>query len=753
MTMISNYYAQVGVQIRRDSIQKVDRYLNNIHKRMRNFQRRVGRMSTIRFTARLDSARTMARLQRDMSNLGRNLRVDIRNISLSRESLNRSLQQMFGGQQQALQLNARISQQSLERMRDQVRNSLSNISISPTMNARVSRGSYGSTAAAAAAGAAAGARTGHKWAGDKTKRMSPTSGRRFNPWYNPMMIGGGLGAFMRYGVYSLPFMAGTMGAISIARRAEDIQSAYRVLDVASGSPIAGAGQMRFLQDLGDRLGFVGRDVAPQYSRLMLAARGSSLEENLQDHFANFMSYSAVTGSDPDTINTMIRRILSSRMITKSDLDQLSTAGFSNIYQLMADAITGGDVEKLREEIKGSGLDAEKVLPKLFNIMGRESDKFISSYYKSIERHRGRAAQATEVWWQNFMGGGVEEAMTDFYRTWTFLSEKSHDGARQFGGYLAGIVYQFNALLLAANDLWDYVRLDAKEGNIWAQWFGDPEDNKIVNHFNKIRSSFSGLLTNMRALWDEHGGSILGIFREMAESVSKVSVSLFRAAEIGTAFLSGGVQKALWTTAKHEAEDEGYLDEFLANRPGYKTNLEAEKATSKILSASEGQNKAVSLVASLAERGIYEPLGLTSIVGDEESGYRWSFPRMKGGWGTEGYTGESLRNVSRFLTHPDMSIVNHPSYAHLGLATDREYDPDALGRGAEKVLKSMENYIDSRLSPYREGPVDLNVIVSGSISHDGDVVNVEGLNARILGTVGDEISRTLFPTQYPNNQPQ
>lgn len=725
MTMISNYYTQVGVEIRRDSLRKVDQYLRQIRQRLQNFQRTVNRVGSFRVTARLDSTRTMARLQRDINNIGRNLRVSVNRVAISRDNLSRSIQQAFSGTQGAIQLNARVSQQSLDAMKEQVRNSLSNLTISPSVNAKVSRGTFGSSAVGAAAGAAAGARTGHRWAGDKTKRMSPTSGRRFNPWYNPMMVGGGLGAFLRYGVYSLPFVAGAMGFSALTDRAERIQSSYRLLDVATGSPMAGLEQMEFLQRLGSDLGFVGMDIAPQYARLLTAARGTSLERDMPTHFENFMRYAAVTGADTETITVLMRRILSRRRLRTGDFDQLEVAGLSNITQLVADAVTGGDTEALSEMLAGSGVDAEKILPQLFNQMGRESVKYLDQYYSTLERHRGRAAQASERWWQGFMKGGVEEALTDFYIMWAQIANESADSATNWGNFLSTIIHGFNSAVLSAVELWEYISKSPQEGNIWVEWFGDPDDNPVLTTFRNMMSAAESTTEHLKVIWENHGEDIKSILKGAFALYTETMRMLMELVETSTAFFAHGTGGILYTVGLQKARKEGEEAEraYKARYNPDGTLKDASVGAADPLTEALGESTGLEKASGIFAETMANSFGMTYLDRDSEGNWVWSrglLPYFKGeDWGAE-VAPESFASVV-----PDLNQIEAKKSAE----ERREYEAELL---ANSLLKVMELRSPTPVS-------DLNVLVTGSISVDGSL-DVDG--ERIEITVEDVIGRTI-----------
>src|SRR5690606_9057477 len=111
---------------------------------------------------------------------------------------------------------------------------------------------------------------------------SPHSRRTFSPWHNPMMIGGGVGAFLRYGAYSLPFVAGTMGLNAMAGNLGQLQRTNLLLGTSSGSTQIGREQMEFLSNLGNRLGFTTSSIAPFYSQMFAGSRGTALESQLPE---------------------------------------------------------------------------------------------------------------------------------------------------------------------------------------------------------------------------------------------------------------------------------------------------------------------------------------------------------------------------------------------------------------------------------------------------------------------------------------
>lgn len=567
MAMISDFHARVGVDIDRGALQQIEKYLSDIRRRFQSFQREISRSATVRVNARLNRTASRTALNRDLQVVGRGLRMQLDNIQLNRATLARNIQASLraGSSASRVELEATISRSSIQAMRDQVARGLRDLVISPTINPRLidrrmSSGLRGSGA------------EGTTRARDKTKRMSPTSGRTFNPWYNPMLVGGGLGAFIRYGAYSLPFVAGTMGASAITSRVAAMQTASNVLDFYSGGSGLGGRHRDFLGALGERLGFTATDISPAYGRLLAASRGTDLENQIPQGFRSLMEFASVTQMDRVQVTDLFARMANRRQIRTTDLDTLVTAGMPMAFEAMAAVTTGGDVKQLRELLKGEGLDASEVLPKFFNELGKRSQSYLDDYYKTIDRQRGRAQRTTEMWMENFMSGDVERALADFYAVWAQVGGESVEFASLSGKIFSLAVNSVSNILLGLNEIGAWFKGEERDGNFMAYLFGESSSNEVREIILGIIKDIKNMTLDLMETLAPLGPHLIGVFTTLAEYAIPIMRDLTDLIQILVYSMMGGISGARWAIDRQTARRQGRLEEFEAANPTYKGYL-------------------------------------------------------------------------------------------------------------------------------------------------------------------------------------
>lgn len=196
------------------------------------------------------------------------------------------------GSNTGIRIGALLSQSSLSEMRRQIRDSINQLIVSPTINPRIN--------AAQARAQRSGQSSGG--VGDRITRTDPR--KTHNPWHNPMMIGGGAGAFIRYGVFSLPFIGGAMGLNALNTFAHEVQSQRTSLDmVSSMSTIGRSGDdnREYLRGLAQTVGKTSMGMAPIYTQMLAASAGTELEPQMRDMFAGIMQYASVMGLGEQSI--------------------------------------------------------------------------------------------------------------------------------------------------------------------------------------------------------------------------------------------------------------------------------------------------------------------------------------------------------------------------------------------------------------------------------------------------------------------
>lgn len=295
MTMISSYYASLGVGIDKSSINAVGSYLGKIEKQMMSFQKRIGKAGYIDIKVRVDTAKAGLALQRSLNTISRTSSLNVKNINISAAQMTKALNQSLNrpGQSTRIRMGALLSQSSLSDMRNQIRTAINSLVVRPTINPRVNAAT-GRTTRTPTGGS--GGTTG------ASQRRNAYSGTH----HNPMMLGGSAGAFMRYGAYSLPFVAGTLGLNSLTNKAATLQSQEMMMNASIGNRETSREQMQFLSTLGDRLGRTTESMSPFYGQMYAGARGTALEGALPAGFTSLMEYGSVMGLNDESMKGSIR---------------------------------------------------------------------------------------------------------------------------------------------------------------------------------------------------------------------------------------------------------------------------------------------------------------------------------------------------------------------------------------------------------------------------------------------------------------
>src|SRR5690606_3612700 len=171
MTMISNYYAQVGVKLDKASLKSVRTYLNSIEKQLKSFQSKLNKGGKTKNGLALNvslkiNPKSISSVQRELNSLSKNLVINIKSINFSRSSINKAMKGAASQSASALIINASLSQQSLNTIRSQIRGALSGITIpGARAGGRVSSGG------------------GSFGGGRGVTTESPHSRRTFSPWH------------------------------------------------------------------------------------------------------------------------------------------------------------------------------------------------------------------------------------------------------------------------------------------------------------------------------------------------------------------------------------------------------------------------------------------------------------------------------------------------------------------------------------------------------------------------------------------
>lgn len=292
MTVVSQYYAEVGVGLNHRSLRSVQAYFKTIERTMLNFKRRVEKNQGLDIKAKVDTASLLKSLTKSTGRIAKAVVVPLSRFTVNESGLARALNRALSSAKvgREVKFGATLSARSLSAMRTQVRQALEGTIIRPRINPtilggrrRVDSGGGGS---------------------DWIKRSDPRNTSRMNPWHNPMMLGGGAGAFLRYGAFSLPFIGGAIGLNAINAFASEQAAQKTSLDMVSAMSTTGKtgdDNRAFLKSLAQQTGKTSMGMTPIYTQMLAASTGTELEAKMPDMFSGIMQYASVMGLGEESI--------------------------------------------------------------------------------------------------------------------------------------------------------------------------------------------------------------------------------------------------------------------------------------------------------------------------------------------------------------------------------------------------------------------------------------------------------------------
>lgn len=228
--------------------------------------------------------------------------IRLRNFHASQKdvvaAINRALN--VHGSTSRIRIGALLSQSSLTEMRNQIRQAINQLVVNPTINPRVRVTRTGVVQGQGVGGSEGG--------GTRPNRFTTRDPRSMNPWHNPMMIGGSAGAFMRYGMFSLPFVAGAYGLNALSQNMTRLEGHNIMLTTSTQSPVVAREQFDVVNRISEGLGLKTSDILPFYAQMFAGARGTTLEQELPSSFQGFMEYAMAMGVNDQQLEGGIRAI-------------------------------------------------------------------------------------------------------------------------------------------------------------------------------------------------------------------------------------------------------------------------------------------------------------------------------------------------------------------------------------------------------------------------------------------------------------
>jgi len=485
MTTVAQYYASVGIQTDPKSLAGVTSYLGKLEKQIAGFQARISRQKALQLRLGIDSSDLARKLQLAVNKAtslrtGNAVSIKLNSFSVSQRALRTAIANALpkSGMQGSIPVGLRVSGASLSLMRSQIKAALEGTAINPRINARVNASVRGGARNTTGGGGYAGRNSTAFWG------SADRGGRSHNPWHNPMMIGGGFGAALRFGAFSLPFVGGVYGLNAMNRFASEQVAQNTALDMVSDMStlgVTGDQNRAFLRKLAQETGKTSMGMTPIYTQMLAASQGTELESKMPKMFSGIMKYASTMGLGEESIKramTGFQQMIGKRTIMAEELKGQVGEHIPTVIPLMAKAM-GVDVKTLFKMMADGKLDPMEALPKLAALMEEMSGPAMAKYQQSLPYKQGRFQEQQQLLMQDINDRGGAAGLSSIWDTLRQVMSDSRDDAEWIGRYFERGAHALNAAMLLPTELKRWLNGETDVRNFWQDMFGDADSNPAV----------------------------------------------------------------------------------------------------------------------------------------------------------------------------------------------------------------------------------------------------------------------------------
>lgn len=510
MTMISQYYAKVGVDTDRKSLSSVDSYLGSIERKFQGFQRKLRRGN--HFKLEFSGNEVVKSLNKSLrKGGGQRASLDLGRVSFKHDSLIRSLNNSLKKASAAgreLGIDAKLSGASLQNIRRQLRELTAVLNVNANVRGTTTGvGSGFSTQTGLPNQLGADRRFPHN-----VKREDPTGNRSMSKYYNPIMMGGASGAIARYGMHALPLYGGVLGINSMVNKAaineQQVSQLRSTIDVYGGTGNL-ENYLKNLETISDNLAVQTGDLIPNFTEAIGAWIGTPIEDAAVKSFNEVTKLTVSMGLNAkDTSETL-------SAFTNMFLTQKSTGGrfqstrsekLPPVVQIAADALYGGDTRKMFADMREERIDVKTAIPIVLAEMNKRSKSGLDRRFEQLTYQRDRLGKVGDDFFTRVMGSGGEKGLTMLYRA---LSDSLGDAdiGKFFGNLLFKATKAASLFTIGISDIIKF-RMTGEWGeDSIGDYFGDGFKTAVENLF-KIHDVMGevtkGFLTLMQFLANKLG---------------------------------------------------------------------------------------------------------------------------------------------------------------------------------------------------------------------------------------------------------
>lgn len=376
---IARFFASMSIAIDRKSVMAVDKTLDRLEKKLRNFGKLTNKNLKFKFDLsrfQVDHKKLNAALGNALDQASTKVVFEIRNFSVNQRNMQAAVQRASRGVARNTQMPISAGRQGVQ-----------GVTVAPR--------SVSSHASA-----------------------------------NYLHAGGATGAFMRYGAGSLPLIGGAYGVGMLNKANQEMVSAN-----ISAQSVLGEQAKPLLDRLAERSDYMGisyKDTLPQFTKFMASSMPLMGVDDSQKTFESFMQFGRTRGADKISMNralTAIGQMSAKGQIMAEELKgQLGdAAGFGELPQLFAEAyqvstsggLTGGPARAvLMKAMEKGQVKTADLLPIVSRMMDDLSKGGIEQARNSSSAQQMRAENALVGkggLLQQFSEGGGESGFARFWK--------------------------------------------------------------------------------------------------------------------------------------------------------------------------------------------------------------------------------------------------------------------------------------------------------------------------------------------------
>lgn len=443
MAAVASYFAQVGINVDTDSLNKVDAYFRALEGKFTKIRGKLGDGVTLRVNAELQFTKSYRRVRDQLAQMGNSLTLTIKKLNFgvnAKQIKSQAEAQLKTGIR--VKVNPYITQTDILALRKQIQMGMQSVPVTlryagglkpPTQSVR---GSGGSSRGGSGLGS-------------------------IPPFSTLSNLSRGLsGFFLRGGVNALPFIGGAMGVNRLQEATTQYQSNKIASDVifANVEQLPGGGDeaRQRVFDYAMQAGLRYKDILPEYNKFMSTAMPSMGYEGGDKAFKAITAYGMTHGSDPDSINRAMKAITQmagkGRVGAEELRQQLAdAAGFGGANLMFAEAYakkkntgkTGqAAIADLEAAMKKGLVKTAEILPLVVEEMAKRAAPGMKKASETSTAEKNRAMSMRDKMFESFTKNGGEKGLATMWQALEGVFTRLQDRMPQIGKLFEGAMDVF-----------------------------------------------------------------------------------------------------------------------------------------------------------------------------------------------------------------------------------------------------------------------------------------------------------------------